>query len=149
MLSFTDWPTVNAVILTEFGGLANVSLCITTGTDVGAHSCQGRCNETKANVDSKCRCDPECLNYGDCCYDYEIFPTCNDSPSSVNQSSIFTNDASQNSSWSNYLGLIKTLDNVISSEQMDLVLDRNTKPPGYDCINPSLTPLDNYYLVSR
>ena len=150
VFSILDWPKVDAVILSEFGSIDNVPLCI-AGTGAGVHSCQGRCNETKADVYSKCRCDPECLNYGDCCYDYEIFiPICNDSLPTPRWPTNFSNEKSQNTSWSNYLNLIETLDHIISSEHMHLVFNRSVIPPGYDCVNPSLTPSNYYYfLVSR
>ena len=149
VFSIPDPPKVDAVILSDFGSIDNVSFCI-AGTNEAVHSCQGRCNETKADVYSKCRCDPDCLNYGDCCYDYEIFiPTCNDSLPTARKTINFANERSQNTSWSNYLNLIEMLDNIISSEHMDLVLNRSVIPPGYDCVNPSLTPLDYYYMVSR
>ena len=149
-------PLVDAVLISEFGGITSVPLCIHGPTQGGEHSCIGRCNETEANGLGTCSCDPKCVNYGDCCYDYEVFceakTTGDSSVSLATVSSHLTNHTSQNTSWTNYLDLIETLDEVLSVEQMKKVLNRNGTASigrGYDCMRTSLTDFSFYYLFSR
>ena len=93
------------------------------------------------------------MDYGDCCYDYEVSldtGTYNGSSLATNLTmNNFTDGTIQNVSWSNYLTLIETLDNVISPEQMYLVYNRSPTTSGYDCITPSLTISTSYYLISK
>ena len=45
-----------------------------------SNSCEGRCNHHDTQT---CKCDHDCLRFGDCCFDYDVM--CN-APSSIIQS---------------------------------------------------------------
>ena len=143
-----DFPSVDVVILSEFGGVDDVTLCIDgTNRAKAVASCNGRCDETTTNLAMRCQCDPRCVIYGECCYDYELF--CNlQSMHASNQQDNFPDDKFENISWSNYISLIETLDNVLSSQQMNRVYNRSATSV-YDCMTTNLTPTMSYYLISR